>query len=443
MSRGNRIALWVGLVASACLICWLAISTYSRPDLPHASALGIARAAPKQAESIAPSIAILPLREPPRIIAGAIIHKAPGSTEIAAVDDGSACGLDKIKITPNNGKLPPDIVASARLTIEKVITQLQTSSIERERALGLYVQSMQRGQAAFDQQMGTRPDCRVDVACNAKARAASEQAILPQAEALARLAATAVDPASYAAAFYRCIGLSAPACAPITAANWATMEPSNAVPWLHIANEAAARNDLKGRDEALQRASMMPVYDTRLPPMLRLTQAEAVLAQPVPVRLAIFSEFTKDYTRQTLSPYGQLGGFCAPPADAIQGRVETCSQLAEKILQQDGEINGQLIGTALARHAHWPAGKIAALNDEHDAMIQVDRQGEYFPTARMNCGDFEKFNLVMSEAARVGAVAMLRQRIGASGKSIAVLAEERRAVVKKQREDNEKANAKK
>ena len=251
MSRRSRIALWVALIVVAGLIYWLAISTYLRPDLPQASKSVLARATPKQAESIAPSIAILPFREPPRMVAEAIVNKPTGSAEIAAVDDGSACGLDKIRGTLDTGKLPPDVVALARQTLEKITAQLLTSSIERERALGLYVQSIQRGLVAFDQQLSTHPDCARDEACIGKARALREQAALPQVEALAQLAASSVDPASYAAAFYRCNGLAIRACAPITAANWAAMDTGNAVPWLHVAIAAVARNDPVGRDEAL------------------------------------------------------------------------------------------------------------------------------------------------------------------------------------------------
>ena len=68
------------------------------------------------------------------------------------------------------------------------------------------------------------------------------------------------------------------------------------------------------------------------------------------------------------------------------------------------------IGMALAGHANWPTEKIAALNDEQDAMLQVIREGEYFSTSRLNCSGFEKFNLLISEVARVGMVAALRQR---------------------------------
>ena len=100
-------------------------------------------------------------------------------------------------------------------------------------------------------------------------------------------------------------------------------------------------------------------------------------------------------------------------------------------------------GQALAENTHWPADKFGALKDEYDAMVQTMRTGEYFPTSRTNCSGYEKFNHLMSETARVGAVAMLRQRIGASGKTIAVLAEERRDAAKKQREEYEKAGARK
>ena len=80
--------------------------------------------------------------------------------------------------------------------------------------------------------------------------------------------------------------------------------------------------------------------------------------------------------------------------------------------------------------------------NEHDAMLQVVREEAFFPPSRMNCSGYEKFNHFISEMARLGQVAMLRQRIGASGKTIALLAEERRAAFRTQIEDADKANRK-
>jgi len=71
--------------------------TYARPDLPQSSKPYLAAAAAKQTESIAASITTLRLCEPPRMAVEANVYKPPGSAEIAVVDDGSACGLDKIK----------------------------------------------------------------------------------------------------------------------------------------------------------------------------------------------------------------------------------------------------------------------------------------------------------------------------------------------------------
>ena len=97
MSGRDREALWVGVIVVAASTFWLAISAYFPPDLPEASKPAAARTAPKQAETSAPSIAILPFRELPRRVAEAIINKPLGSAEIAVVDDDSACGLDKFK----------------------------------------------------------------------------------------------------------------------------------------------------------------------------------------------------------------------------------------------------------------------------------------------------------------------------------------------------------
>ncbi len=376
-------------------------------------------------------------------LAAANISKLPDVAAVPVIDDGTACGLDQIKSTIDSGKLPPHVVAAARQTIEKVASQLEMSSIEQERALALHVQANVRGEAARDRYKRTLPDCDKDVDCRARAMEVRQQAAQPRLAALAQLAATAVDPASYATAFYQCGSQREPACVAITAEHWAAMDPTNAVPWLHVANAAAARGDPAARDEAVARASALPIYDTRYPGTLRLMQTDLVLAQLVPVRLAISQDLLSLTSPDFFSPYLQILGFCSPQAVETPGRVKACGQLAEKLMQQDQNQLGHRVATEIAVKARWSAEKIAELNDENNAMIHTSVTADIFPTSRTNCQSYEKFEAWLSEAARIGEVAMLRQAIGASGKTIAKLAEERQSAQKKRLEQSERDNAKK
>lgn len=377
------------------------------------------------------------------LLAAANISKWPDATAVSVIDDGTACGLDQIKSTIDSGKLPPHIVAAARETIEKVARQLEWSRSEQERALALHVQANVRGEAARDQYKRTLPDCDKDVDCRARALAVRQQAAQPRLAALAQLAAAAVDPASYATAFYQCGSQREPACAAITAEHWTAMDPTNAVPWLHVAHAAAARGDTAARDEAVARASVLPLYDLRYPGTLRLMQTDLVLAQPVPVRLAISQDLLSPTSPDFFSPYLQIAGFCSTQADATPVRVKACGHLAEKLIEQDPSVLGQRVGAGIAQVARWSAERVAALNDEYNAMIHVNVSADIVPTSRTNCQGFEKYEAWMSEAARIGEVAMLRQAIGATGKSIAALAEERQSAQKKRVEQAERDNAKK
>jgi hypothetical protein len=360
-----------------------------------------------------------------------------------AADDRSACGLDQIKSTVYTGKLPADIVARGRSVIEKVTSQLQASRIEQERSLALVLLATQRGRAAFDQYASTRPGCAVDIDCHPSARAASLQAALPHVDALAKMAATTTDPTSYALAFYQCRNVSTAACTSITAGKWATLDPSNAVPWLFVAIAAAANNDAVGRDAALLRAASVPLYDMRLPRVLRLAQNDLVLAELAPVRIAISLDLVGNFMAYQVPGYEQILAFCEPPRAALPGRLESCGRLAEQILQQDELLMGRMLGTRVAALAHWPADRIAALDEEFNAMMRVAQTTDPYPKLLTSCHNFEKFETWIAEVGRHGEVGVLRQGIGASGKTIAALVEERRVAQKKLLDQAERDNAKK
>jgi hypothetical protein len=102
----------------------------------------------------------------------------------------------------------------------------------------------------------------MDRSADPRIRAAARLA-RDERDALALAARQGSDPAVYAMAMQACLrGGPAPAsppCAALSAEQMARLDPDNVVPWLHVAVQAAQRQDAQGVAEAVYRASLAHV----------------------------------------------------------------------------------------------------------------------------------------------------------------------------------------
>jgi hypothetical protein len=144
-------------------------------------------------------------------------------------------------------QIPPDIEAAAASELHRLAADLAARSTDRERATGTYLQMVAAAGAAWR----AHRDCADgDEACQAAAAQAVSTATADSRRALVRLASTTSDADTYALAMHSC---RAPAgqssiddCALLNNAQWARIEPDNAVPWLYLAADAGRRRDRGG-----------------------------------------------------------------------------------------------------------------------------------------------------------------------------------------------------
>ncbi len=368
----------------------------------------------------------------------ALLKTSADSTIVAnkSEDDDNACGLNQLRAALNGEKQAAELLAQSHAVLDEVATRMSKSAIEQERAMGFLALMGSADFAGALKSWDEIVNCANDEACIARRNAERQRVIAPHVTALAQMAHATNDPAIYAAAFYACLngGSEASACKSITAENWLAMDRNNAVPLLFIAGAAGQPQDTPRRAQALFAASNAVLYEPRALPIQTLSESAAIQTAPPSIRFLINHLLAAQFTGYFMIDYMALFSYCKPPADSAPGKRETCSRLAEMLVYQDGSLVGLDMARLIGVWLQWPADRLAALNDERDAAVQVfsATAGLAGPTT---CAGVASMQNYVSDLARFGEVPALRRQIVASGKSTSTLAAEYREASRKRAAD--------
>jgi len=153
-------------------------------------------------------------------------------------DHVDVCGVGRVPVQPDGQLDQREYLANGWRLVETVALDSAAGGTDLDRALALYL-------SGVDARAGPSKD-------NAEPRKWDEMR-----QQLARLAVASRDPATHALALKACEASEvrpAGACAQISAAHWAQLDPDNAVPRIYEAEAAQRRNDPAGVDAALLRA---------------------------------------------------------------------------------------------------------------------------------------------------------------------------------------------
>jgi hypothetical protein len=246
-----------------------------------------------------------------------------------------------------------------------------------------------------------------------------------RAEQLARLAAASSDASAYAMALQACRGLADPAagaCGLLGHAQAAQLAPDDAIPWLALAAEAAARQDAEAEHDAMRhaaQASRLSAHGAALPLLVAraLPAPDAALARTLALGLAFGLQ---DITRLLPPPGGvaQARAYCAagaePDADA---RAAPCRNLARLLLQQGRSVAELGAGLDIARRWSPTLPGLADWQQEHDAL--VDTAPPLPDGIDLGCAAQQRQLDWLRRVAVQGERAALREQLAASGHSIA------------------------
>jgi hypothetical protein len=234
-----------------------------------------------------------------------------------------------------------------------------------------------------------------------------------QIDRLAALAASSQDPILYAMALQGCAaadgeqGPGTAACGLLSRAQWARLDPSNALPWLALADEHHAAGDSAGEDDAMRHAAQaerLSAHATVVPLLVdrglnaRVPRLERALALQAAWR-----------ARSTWMPWGvnQARRYCLPDALSDADRRALCLSMAELLTSRGDRLEDVGAGVRIGSDLGWPPDRVRQLNDELDALAEAGPPQA--GTSGTSCNDVDRMQQWMSAVESEGEPSALRR----------------------------------
>lgn len=239
-----------------------------------------------------------------------------------------------------------------------------------------------------------------------------------QTDRLAAWAAGTRDPTSYAIAWQACLQAddSAASCRLLSPAQWARLDPGNAMAWLALADEAGAAGLPQQETDAMQMAASAPratAYASAVPALLGAA-FEGSPAQPH--RLLLLAAGWRISGLWRSVGLQQALRYCEPESPAWVERREVCERLADTLLAHAEQLDEHAAGLALGRRVGWTSERLAALDEEQQALEELAARQNVM--SAVDCANAHRLQAWMAAAASGGEVAGLRALLRDSGRSV-------------------------
>lgn len=422
--RGHwRRWLAVGLFGAVLLyaVMWLA---------PDPSASGPPAAAPPASVRLrlatdAPAPEVAPCSE------------AMGPTPAHDPDEVQICGGAWVRLQADGMPDPADLTRAAGLpeARQQTIAALRAHPDPLSRASGLWLEmvgSSDRKAALLTAATGCDTgECQL---AQQLARQADPE-VAALRDSVVRMALSGNDPRVYALALHVCAGAlrQVGACQLLSVAQWARLDPDNAAPWFAMLAAAKAANDPAAQDEALHHIATAKRSDQGhfAIPAAALAATPAGEDSTVAVWL-LAAEALGLQAAVALPSYQPIVTFCKGPALLDANRRQTCSAIAETMVERSDTLIERMIGTVIGRQLGWPAERVDQLSGETtDYMTTAFAATE--PT-NASCAPFRRDLDRIRRQAVIGETGALRESVAASGKTPAAFIRQERASQEQRRQ---------
>ena len=344
----------------------------------------------------------------------------PSSTSPATVE---LCGFGRTQPIRNTGDYPQAVLEKAEQTFSDVANDLSSQSVPQTRAVGLYARLVVALRLAARADPQPNSDCS-DVECTQRRWKIAKEAAAPHAQELARLAASTQDPVAYAFALFGCrLNRDDRACAQLSLERWAQLEPDNAVPWLHLAGDAALRNDEAALRAALLKASRAKTSDSHGSRALQMAEHTAAHALAAAPRLVYLSQLLGVYAALPTPPHMAVSEACSVERLADPARKTLCGDLATMMTERSVSLVELSLGTTIGERAGWPLERVRQLRDEKEAINFIGQVGWVAEDVH-SCRFLEQLEARTRDLAMMGEVPSARKRLADSDRSVGELAQE-------------------
>jgi hypothetical protein len=363
----------------------------------------------------------------------------PAARPAPAADEIEVCGYGNWKLDAQGVPVDLDTLdarhSAAFDTARHALgVALAASDDEVTRAVGLWTQSL-------EVPLRELPVCEDDACLKPYLDAWNKrlQANDAPRAALVRMAQTTTAPQVYALAYSACqanrLDFGA-TCGLINIEQWARLDPGNALPWFKLADERKAQGDLAGVDEAFFRASHAKTA-TGIEDLVRRAALSHMAPDTPPLAqgdlvMDLFNSALGG--RLTASP----SRYCEDAALQDGNRRQTCARLGEMLATRSDSLLDLHIGIAISERAGLPPERVAAWQEESDAMKLQSIEGPFKtkddPRQALGCEGVTATLRLHRELSREGEVHALRSAVERSGHDRAELARRYRETMRQMSE---------
>ncbi|MEQ1517521.1 MAG: hypothetical protein ABL931_13645, partial [Usitatibacteraceae bacterium] len=195
--------------------------------------------------------------------------------------------------------------------------------------------------------------------------------------------------------------------------------------WAMIAAAAATRNDLRARDDALQRVMTAATYNMRFPSLAPIFEAVSVNAQPPMVWTMAGATLIGWSSMAAITQSTPLTVLCLGRSPMDATRRAACDRLANHVLENDQTVVAFNMATATGKKLAWDPARLKTLADEKWVTLGLGREWNDEKTM-FSCSGILRTKQMMQKTLSKGERAIVRDYIAASGMTLAELADQYR-----------------
>ena len=220
---------------------------------------------------------------------------------------------------------------------------------------------------------------------------------------LAALAARSTDPRIYALAFRTCRGSMDDGCHTLSGRRWIDLDAGNALPWTFLLDEAVARGDVAGQENAWFHLANADRFEDR-----SLTQLVPIIANANgsagdQVAAESLSVLAIGISAAWSMPSEQFRA-CGPAVRADSNRAQLCFGYANVMFEHSDSIQDRFRGAHVIKMLTGDGTRSAIVSKESDAWGKDWKQPE-----ELSCGSLGPYLARLSRAATVGVPAFLHE----------------------------------
>jgi hypothetical protein len=374
----------------------------------------------------------------PALQPAALAASAPGRAEPGEVE---LCGVGTLQVSdePKEADAQSRRIFKARSPAARTawLNAMQASTDVRTRAAGWLLEALRPDALVADDPADEderhKAECGGAKACidqldkqgvqQLEARSAGAR------DKLARLAHDSRDPLVYAYAMNLCTSsqwltksATAPgACQLLSDAQWVSVDPDNAHPWLVRADRASSGE----MAEVLYRASRANSHKTYWGAAYSLVLAAEPAGTAAVDRILMLVDIR---AMDAISPVALSAATkqCASPMLSDANRRETCDSLAELFVHRSQTWTERIFGEKMGERLGWSVERLERLREESDGLRHAQVAVFDEAAGTYSCQNMLTTTTFFADVARVGEIGAARELQRRSGKSMSELAQARR-----------------